>query len=96
LRCPWRKIWEEKTVLFESVELTCVALGTYQIFAPYIKRRERQRETQLSVMGAGELKKKGGMLCGLWNNRDVNPLQASNPSNTAYYVTSYTMLLFLS
>ncbi len=46
MRCPQRKIWEEKTVLFRSVELTCVALGTYQISAPYIKRQVSQRETQ--------------------------------------------------
>ncbi len=44
------KNWEEKTVLFRSVELTCAALGTDQILAPYIKRQESQRETQLSVL----------------------------------------------
>ncbi len=28
---PQRKIWEEKSVLFRSVELTCVALGTWYL-----------------------------------------------------------------
>ncbi len=38
--------------LFQSVEPTCVALGTYQILAPHIKRQENQIETQLSVNAA--------------------------------------------
>jgi hypothetical protein len=40
----------------------------------------------LEGMGGGGLKKKGGTLCGLRNHRDVNPPQAANPSNTAYYI----------
>jgi hypothetical protein len=36
--------------LFQSVEPTCVALGTDHISTPYNKRQESQRETQLSVL----------------------------------------------
>jgi hypothetical protein len=36
--------------LFRSVKPTCAALSTDQISTPYNKRRESQRETQLSVV----------------------------------------------
>ncbi len=40
---------KDNTYQFCLVELTCMALGTDQNSPPYIKRRESQRETQLSV-----------------------------------------------
>ena len=49
-RCPRRKVWEESKVLFRSVELPYVALGTDQISTLYIKRWESQRESQLSKL----------------------------------------------
>jgi hypothetical protein len=35
------------------------------------------------------------MLRGLWNHRDVNPLQAANPSNTAYYIVHHVVFFKL-
>jgi hypothetical protein len=44
------KFGKRRQYQFRLVELTCGALGTDQNSAPYIKRRESQRETQLSVV----------------------------------------------
>jgi hypothetical protein len=39
-------------------------------------------------MGGGGLKRKGGMLRGLQNHRDVNPPQASLQHRLSYYITT--------
>jgi hypothetical protein len=44
------KFGKRRQYQFHLVELTCGAFGTDQNLAPYIKRRESQRETQLSVL----------------------------------------------
>jgi hypothetical protein len=36
--------------------------------------------------GGWWIEERGGMLRRLQNHRDVNPLQAPNPSNTTYYI----------
>jgi hypothetical protein len=41
--------------------------------------------------GGWWIEEKGGMLCRLWNHRDVNPPQAANPSNTAYYIIHHVV-----
>jgi hypothetical protein len=43
------KFGKRRQYQFRLVELTCGTLGTDQNSAPYIKRWESQRETQLSV-----------------------------------------------
>jgi hypothetical protein len=50
----------------------------------------------LEGMGGGGLKKKGGMLRGLRNHRDVNSPQGANPSNTAYYIIHHVAFFKLT
>jgi len=45
LQCPRSKVWKVKIVLFHSVELKYMGLGTDQISTLYIKRQESQRDT---------------------------------------------------
>ncbi len=44
------KFGKRRQYQFRLVEFTCGALGTDQNSAPYIKRRESQGDTQLSVL----------------------------------------------
>ncbi len=41
---------DKKIIQFLSVELTCATLGSDQILTLFIKRRESQGDTQLSVV----------------------------------------------
>ncbi len=50
LRCPWRKIWEERTVSVLISRAYMRDLSTDQNTTPHIKRQENQRDTQLSVV----------------------------------------------
>ncbi len=50
LWCPWRKIWEERTVPVPISRAYMRGLSTDQNTTPHIKRRENQRDTQLSVV----------------------------------------------
>jgi hypothetical protein len=43
---------DKKIIQFLSVELTCATLGSDQILTLFIKRRESQGHTQLSVVAA--------------------------------------------
>ncbi len=42
---------DKKIIQFLSVELTCANLGSEQILTLFIKRRESQGHTQLSMVG---------------------------------------------
>ncbi len=50
LRCPWRKIWEERTVPVPIRRAYMCSLSPDQNSTPYIKRWQNQREAQLSVV----------------------------------------------
>jgi hypothetical protein len=50
LRCQRRKIWEERTVPVPISRAYMRGLSTDQNTTPHIKRRENQRDTQLSVV----------------------------------------------
>ncbi len=50
LRCPRRKIWEERTLPVPISRAYMCGLSTDQNTTPHIKRRENQRDTQLSVV----------------------------------------------
>ncbi len=52
LRCPPRKIWEERTVPVPISRAYMRRLSTDQNTTSHIKRRENQRDTQLSVLTA--------------------------------------------
>jgi hypothetical protein len=50
LLCPRRKIWEERTVPVPISRAYMRGFSTDQNTTPHIKRRENQRDTQLSVV----------------------------------------------
>jgi hypothetical protein len=83
-RWVWHANLDKKIIQFLSVELTCATLGSDQILTLFIKRRESQGHTQLSVY---PLPHHRGCRPPKHLSQPLHPLHSTAPSMT--YIQSH-------